>query len=103
MGGGRPVARAVVPQSQYKNAPVVVTGKQTGVENPKDAKKVTEMLKIKRQKEEGTYVDPNLTTVKTLENSLLRSGGRGIVARNKRSARLRGKTKSSGNKSGGKV
>ena len=99
---GRPVARAVVPQSQYKNAPVVVTGKQTGVENPKNAKKVTEMLKIKRQKEEGTYVDPNLTTANTLER-ISRGGGRGIVARNKRSARLRGKTKSSGNKSGGKV
>lgn len=76
-GGG--VARAVVSESQdtdYKNAPVVVTGKQTGVENPKNAKKVTEMLKIKRQKEEGTYVDPNLTTASTLERSTRRSGRR---------------------------
>ena len=63
-GGG--VARAVTQESEYQNRPVTVTGKQTGVDDPKNTKKATEKLKIKRQKEEGTYVDPNLTTVKTL-------------------------------------
>ena len=64
LGGG--VARAAVPQREYQNRPVTVTGEQTGVDDPKDTKKATESLKIKRQKEEGTYVDPNLTTADKL-------------------------------------
>ena len=83
LGGGGRIRQQ--PQSEYQNRPVTVTGTQTGVDNPKDTAKATETLKIKRQKEEGTYVDPNLTTVETLT----RSGGMGAVARNKRSARLR--------------
>ena len=80
-GGGRMSA----PKREYQNRPVTVSGEQTGVDDPKDTAKATETLKIKRQKEEGTYVDPNLTTVETLT----RSGGMGAVARNERSARLR--------------
>ena len=83
LGGG--VARMTPPQREYQNRPVTVTGEQTGVDDPKDTKKATESLKIKRQKEEGTYVDPNLTTA----TKLTRSGGLGAVARNERSARLR--------------
>ena len=64
--GGGGVARAAVPQREYQNRPVTVTGEQTGVDDPKDTKKATESLKIKRQKEEGTYVDPNLTTADKL-------------------------------------
>ena len=76
-GGGGP-AKAILnaQEPDYKNAPVVVTGKQTGVKNPKDTKKATETLKIKRQKEEGIYVEPNLTTASTLERSTRRSGRR---------------------------
>ena len=44
LGGG--VARAAVPQREYQNRPVTVTGKQEGVDNPKDTKKATESLKI---------------------------------------------------------
>ena len=62
-GGG---GRMSTPQREYQNRPVTVTGTQTGVDDPKDTKKATETLKIKRQKEEGTYVDPNLTTAKKL-------------------------------------
>ena len=69
LGGG--VARAAVPQREYQNRPVTVTGEQEGVDDPKDTKKATESLKIKRKKEEGTYVDPNLTTAE----KLTRSGG----------------------------
>ena len=83
LGGG--VARAAVPQREYQNRPVTVTGKQEGVDDPKDTKKATESLKIKRQKEEGTYVDPNLTTV----NKLTRKGGLGAKEKSERSARLR--------------
>ena len=53
----------------FRDAPPVVTGSQTGVDNPKDTKKATEQLKIKRQKREGTYVDPNLETVENLLNT----------------------------------
>ena len=77
--GGGPAKAILDTQKQepdYKNAPVVVTGKQTGVKNPKDTKKATETLKIKRQKEEGIYVEPNLTTASTLERSTRRSGRR---------------------------
>ena len=84
LGGG--VARAAVPQREYQNRPVTVTGEQTGVDNPKDTKKATESLKIKRQKEEGTYVDPNLTTAEKLTRS---GGGLGAKEKSERSARLR--------------
>ena len=83
LGGG--VARAAVPQREYQNRPVTVTGEQEGVDDPKDTKKATESLKIKRQKEEGTYVDPNLTTATTLT----RKGGLGAKEKSERSARLR--------------
>jgi uncharacterized protein with WD repeat len=76
LGGG--VARAAVPQREYQNRPVTVTGKQTGVDDPKDTKKATESLKIKRQKEEGTYVDPNLTTADKLTR---RSGNKRVIRR----------------------
>ena len=67
-GGG---GRMSTPQREYQNRPVTVTGTQTGVDDPKDTAKATEALKIQRQKDEGTYVDPNLTTVEKLR----RSGG----------------------------
>ena len=84
LGGG--VARAAVPQREYQNRPVTVTGKQTGVDDPKDTAKATESLKIKRQKEEGTYVDPNLTTAEKLTR---RSGGMSAKERSQRAARLK--------------
>ena len=83
LGGG--VARMTPPQREYQNRPVTVTGEQEGVDDPKDTKKATESLKIKRQKEEGTYVDPNLTTV----NKLTRKGGLGAKEKSERCARLR--------------
>ena len=49
-GGG---GRMSTPQREYQNRPVTVTGSQTGVDDPKDTKKATEQLKMKRQKEEG--------------------------------------------------
>ena len=59
--------RTAPPKPEFKDSPPVVTGMQTGVKNPKDTGKATEQLKIKRQKKEGTYVDPNLSV---LEDSL---------------------------------
>ena len=78
-GGGGP-AKAILnaQEPDYKNAPVVVTGKQTVVKNPIDTKKFTEQLKIKRQKEEGTYVDPNLTTTEKLTR---RGGNKRVIRR----------------------
>ncbi len=84
LGGGG--GRMTTPKREFQNRPVTVTGEQTGVDNPKDTAKATEELKIKRQKEEGTYVDPNLTTAEKLTR---RSGGLGAKARSERSARLR--------------
>ena len=86
-GGGGQATRQQ-PKREYQNRPVTVTGTQTGVDDPKDTAKATETLKIRRQKEEGTYVDPTAASLTTVE-TLTRSGGMGAVARNKRSARLR--------------
>ena len=72
IGGSPSYATPQRETAAFQDAPPVVTGKQTGVENPKDTKKVTEELKIKRQKKEGTYVDPNLQRTEEL---LTRSGG----------------------------
>ena len=83
-GGGSSYPQPQRPE--FDDSPPVVTGRQTGVENPKDTKKATEELKIRRQKKEGTYVDPNLAAV---EEKLSRSGGLGAKARSERSARLR--------------
>ena len=85
-GGGAKAAPAPK-KAEFEDAPPVVTGKQTGVDDPKDTEKATEELKIRRKKKEGTYVDPNLAAV---EEKLSRSGG-GLGAKEKseRSARLR--------------
>jgi len=106
-GGGRGTMSA--PKREFQNRPVTVTGKQTGVDDPKDTAKATETLKIKRQKEEGTYVDPNLATV---EEKLRRGNKRVIrkvdgkltsMSRNKYRSTLRLKPKRSfSNKVGGK-
>ena len=83
MGGGsrQPVQQAL----PERNAAPTVTGKQTGVDNPKDTKKATDQLMIKRQKEEGRY---NPEPMNTTTTSRL-SGGMGAVERNLRAARLK--------------
>ena len=109
--GGSPAY--AVPQRQeaaFQDAPPVVTGSQTGVDNPKDTKKATEELKIRRQKKEGTYVDPNLSRTEELLTG--RSGGgnktaqqKANLARNKQKAknmaraRLSRKSRMSGSRS----
>ena len=91
IGGSPSYATPQRETAAFQDAPPVVTGEQTGVENPKDTKKVTEELKIKRQKKEGTYVDPNLQRTEEL---LTRSGGgnktaqqKANLARNKQKAK----------------
>ena len=108
-GGG---GRMSPPKREYQNRPVTVTGEQTGVDDPKDTAKATETLKIKRQKEEGTYVDPNLTTAEKLTRT---SGGgnktaqqKANLAKNKAKAkslakaRISRKSRMSGSRSRGK-
>lgn len=67
LGGGGQMRQQ--PQREYQNRPVTISGTQTGVDDPIDTAKATETLKIKRQKEEGTYVDPNLTTADKLQQT----------------------------------
>ena len=77
----------------FRDAPPVVTGSQIGVDNPKDTNRITEELKIQRQKKEGTYVDPNTkneeqsasqTQMKKNRKKVVKSptGGFGKVKRN---------------------
>jgi len=80
IGGSPSYATPQRDTAAFQDAPPVVTGKQTGVENPKDTKKVTEELKIKRQQKEGTYVDPNLQRTEEL---LTRRGGGNKTAQQK--------------------
>ncbi len=91
LGGRRqpPQIAAQESESEFQNRPVTVTGKQTGVDDPKDTAKATETLKIQRQKEEGTYVDPNLTTADTLT----RRSGNNRFKNRLRSSRKSGLTK----------
>ena len=112
--GGSP--SYAVPQREeaaFQDAPPVVTGSQTGVDNPKDTKKATEELKIRRQKKEGTYIDPNLSRTEELLTGR-RGGGnktaqqKANLARNKQKAknmaRARLSRKSmSGGRVGGRV
>ena len=113
IGGSPSYATPQRDTGAFQDAPPVVTGKQTGVENPKDTKKVTEELKIKRQKKEGTYVDPNLQ--RTEELLTRRSGGGNKTAQQKANisanrkkaqsmakARMRSKSRMSGSRSGGR-
>jgi len=44
-----------VPQRTFDDSPPVVTGSQTGVENPKDTKKATETLEQERREAEGFF------------------------------------------------
>tara|TARA_R100000773_G_scaffold35470_1_gene30486 strand:- start:476 stop:826 length:351 start_codon:yes stop_codon:yes gene_type:complete len=111
-GGGQATIRQ--PKREFQNRPVTVTGSQKGVDNPKDTAKATESLKIKRQKEEGTYVDPNAASITTAAK-LTRSGGgnktaqqKANLARNKQKAkslakaRISRKSRMSGSRSRGK-
>jgi hypothetical protein len=53
-GGQRQVAKY-----KKRDDAAIVTGEQIDVENPKDTKKVTEELKIKRQQRDNIYKNPN--------------------------------------------
>jgi len=44
-----------IPQRTFDDSPPVVTGSQTGVENPKDTKKATETLEQDRRESEGFF------------------------------------------------
>ena len=74
-GGGSTQPR--VQKYQSKNDAAVITGMQTGVENPKDTKKASDELKIKREKQEGRYVDPNIATAERLTSPTGATGGGG--------------------------
>ena len=61
-GGGAKAAPAPK-KAEFEDAPPVVTGKQTGVDDPKDTKKATDKLRMNRIDKEmkaGTYNAPNL-------------------------------------------
>ena len=72
--GGGPTQPKVA-KYQSKNDAAVITGMQTGVENPKDTKKASDELKIRRQKEEGRYVDPSIATAEKLTSPTRGKGG----------------------------
>jgi len=81
-GGAK--AAPVRQKPEFEDAPPVVTGKQTGVDDPKDTKKATDKLRMDRKKREGTYVEP--TTNVNLERTtalLTRSSGGNKTAQQK--------------------
>ena len=84
-GGGSTQPR--VAKYQSKNDAAVITGKQTGVENPKDTKKASDELKIQREKEEGRYVDPSIATAEKLTSPTRSRGGMTMADKAARTAR----------------
>ena len=63
IGGG--VSSYPQPQKpEFDDSPPVVTGKQTGVENPKDTKKATEELKIRRKRKKELTLTLTLQQLK---------------------------------------
>ena len=76
--GGGAKAAPVRQKPEFQDAPPVVTGKQTGVDKPKDTAKATEKLRMARKDKEieaGTYNDPNLGRTEELL-SKPKSGGK---------------------------
>ena len=81
-GGGAKAAPAPK-KAEFEDAPPVVTGEQTGVDNPKDTKKATDKLRMNRIDKEmkaGTYNDPNLGRTEELL-SKPKSGGKYTIKR----------------------
>ena len=76
-GGGAKAAPAPK-KAEFADAPPVVTGKQTGIDDPKDTEKATDKLRMNRIDKEmkaGTYNDPNLGRTEELL-SKPKSGGK---------------------------
>ena len=59
---------AVPPKPEFKDSPPIVTGSQTGVEKPKDTKKATEELKIRRKRKEASSNPGDSLNIPTLYN-----------------------------------
>tara|TARA_Y100000114_G_scaffold37443_1_gene33051 strand:- start:232 stop:543 length:312 start_codon:yes stop_codon:yes gene_type:complete len=85
--GGGGTQRPAVEKYKSKNDAAVITGMQTGVENPKDTKKASEQLKIQREKEEGRYVDPSIATAEKLTSPTRSRGGMTLADRAARTNR----------------
>jgi len=49
-------------KAEFQDAPPVVTGEQTGVDQPKNTAKATEKLRMRRKRRESGYVDPTVNT-----------------------------------------
>ena len=94
-GGGAKAAPAPK-KAEFEDAPPVVTGKQTGVDDPKDTAKATDKLKMDRKKREGTYVEPTADTNLERTTSLLtrRSGGNKTAQQKANLAKNKAKAKS---------
>lgn len=109
LGMGGSARQPVQQELPERNAAPTVSGEQTGVENPKDTKKATEALMIKRQKEEGRY---NPESTNTATATILKGGGgiktaqqKANLAKNKAKAKSLAKArmnKKSSNADGGR-
>ena len=91
-GGGAKAAPAPK-KAEFEDAPPVVTGKQTGVDDPKDTKKATDKLRMDRKKKEGTYVDPTVNTNLDRTTSLLTNSGGGNKTAQQKANLARNKAK----------
>ena len=80
LGMGGSARQPVQQELPERNAAPTVSGEQTGVENPKDTKKATDALMIKRQKEEGRY---NPESINTTTATILKGGGGNKTAQQK--------------------
>tara|TARA_R100000773_G_scaffold27097_1_gene23412 strand:+ start:157 stop:498 length:342 start_codon:yes stop_codon:yes gene_type:complete len=107
LGMGGSARQPVQQELPERNAAPTVSGEQTGVDDPKDTKKATEALMIKRQKEEGRY---NPESSNTTTSRILKGGGgnktaqqKANLAKNKAKAKSLAKARMNKNSSGGRV
>tara|TARA_B100000424_G_scaffold24220_1_gene17120 strand:+ start:1034 stop:1363 length:330 start_codon:yes stop_codon:yes gene_type:complete len=87
-GGSRQPVQQELPE---RNAAPTVSGEQTGVDNPKDTKRATDALMIKRQKEEGRY---NPESTNTTTTARLGGGGNKTAQQKANLAKNKAKAKS---------
>ena len=90
-GGGAKAAPAPK-KAEFEDAPPVVTGKQTGVDDPKDTAKATDKLRMDRKIKEGTAADTNLDRTTSLLTR--KSGGNKTAQQKANLARNKAKAKS---------
>jgi len=80
-------APAPAQQRTFDNSPPVVTGMQTGIENPKDTKKATEKLEQDRRESERFFNPGDSLKIPSITSSGSGRSGRGNLTKQQQAGR----------------